>query len=364
MRRIRIRLRRGFTLIELLVVIAIIAVLIALLLPAVQAAREAARRASCVNNLKQIGLALHNYHETHNTFPLGASLNADTCCPPVYIAKQSLSVQSQLLGHLGEMPLYNALNFAWGLEEGTTTQAYQVNHTAADASIKYLICPSDPLGGNSPFSASHDTNSYFACVGTSTNQTNSNTNLSTFANVPTSGLFGMQRNTPIAAVTDGTSNTIGFAESVISPGVTVPRTKYIGIQNIAAVPVALDSLFDVFTDPKSVDAGLLACNAAWAAAGTNFQYQRGSSWAHAGMAHTLFNTVATPNAQSSQWTYCDHYNSSAVGTFSNADSYHPGGVNVLLADGSVKFIKDSIARNVWWALGTKAGGEVVSSDSY
>src|SRR5262249_44686238 len=135
------------------------AVLIALLLPAVQAAREAGRRSQCVNNLKQMGIALHNYHEGHNSFPLGASLDADTCCPPVYIAKQSLSVHAQLLGQFGEMPLYNALNFNWGLEEGTTTQAYLINHTAADASVKGFMCPSDPLSGASAFSASHDTNS-------------------------------------------------------------------------------------------------------------------------------------------------------------------------------------------------------------
>jgi prepilin-type N-terminal cleavage/methylation domain-containing protein/prepilin-type processing-associated H-X9-DG protein len=359
------RLRRGFTLIELLVVIAIIAVLIALLLPAVQAAREAARRAGCVNNMKQYGLALHNYHSVHNSFPLGASLNYDTFTGTtgVYIAKQSLSCAAQLLPHFGESALYNALNFNFGLEE-SGVQCYFINSTAANAAVKEFVCPSDPLGGASPYSQSHDTNNYYVCVGTSTNQTNSNTSIASFAalGITTSGIFGMQYNVGMQAISDGSSNTIAVGEAVVNGSNAVPKQPNMGVQAVSAVPTALDTLVDARTNSAAVMSGILACTNAWKTAGTNFQYQRGSSWAHGGFAHTMFNTIVQPNSK--QWSYCDHYSSSAVGTFANVSSYHSGGANCLFADGSTRFIKDSISQTTWWALGTKAGGEVVDASSF
>src|SRR5215472_12128047 len=120
---------RGFTLIELLVVIAIIAVFIALLLPAVQAAREAARRAQCVNNLKQIGLALHNYHDVNGSFPMGCSSGAYSG-PGVYLAKQNLSCLVAMLPFLGEVPIYNSFNFAWACEDDTSKLCYKIQSTA------------------------------------------------------------------------------------------------------------------------------------------------------------------------------------------------------------------------------------------
>src|SRR5881628_3599217 len=109
-------LRRSFTLIELLVVIAIIAVLIALLLPAVQAAREAARRAQCVNNMKQMGLAIHNYHSVHDVFPMGASLGMYDATGNYYV-KQNLSLHAAILPFLEQTAVYNSINFNWGCED-------------------------------------------------------------------------------------------------------------------------------------------------------------------------------------------------------------------------------------------------------
>src|SRR6476469_2356669 len=143
------RNRRGFTLIELLVVIAIIAVLISLLLPAVQAAREAARRAQCVNNLKQIGLGLHNYHTGNDSFPMGGSANWSIFQPGQLYPWSGWSAQAAMLGYLDQQPLYNACNFNYaptfwggnGLREGTTGGAAS-NATINDTIINFFLCPS------------------------------------------------------------------------------------------------------------------------------------------------------------------------------------------------------------------------------
>src|SRR5690349_18110136 len=161
---------RGFTLIELLVVIAIIAVLIALLLPAVQAAREAARRAQCTNNLKQLGIALHTYHEANGSFPMGSG--NPTMGPngnPAPLAKQGLSALAQMLPQLGESPVYNAINTSFGMADNTSYPAFQVNQTAQKSQIKEFLCPSDPNAFVSlDTSTATGNNSYYACIGATT----------------------------------------------------------------------------------------------------------------------------------------------------------------------------------------------------
>ena len=219
--------RRGFTLIELLVVIAIIAVLIALLLPAVQAAREAARRTQCVNNLKQIGLAVANYIDSNNCLPAGAFDYYDNG----YQTNQSWSAHARLLGFLEQQPLYNAANFS--LTPMNSTIGEYINSTVLNTTLTGFICPSQgeptwavPAGVGLLQLGTPDAtgNSYFACVGSSLEFDGSQASppngvifyegriTTTTPNVPNITSVGLQ------SITDGTSNTICFGEWKIGSG--------------------------------------------------------------------------------------------------------------------------------------------------
>jgi prepilin-type N-terminal cleavage/methylation domain-containing protein/prepilin-type processing-associated H-X9-DG protein len=340
----RTQRRSGFTLIELLVVIAIIAVLIALLLPAVQAAREAARRSQCVNNLKQMGLALHNYHQSIGSFPLGATLQPYDIGTG-YENWSSWSAHSLMLPYMEQTAVYNAINFNYGAGRGSG-YGYVCNSTCMTARLSNFMCPSD---GNSGVA---NLNNYFGSMGTSMYST---------AASDTTGVFGYQQKYTIADVRDGTSNTVAFSEAVVGERTTAILGKGNGTGSIPNSN-GLQTIYDVSTKPlTALKADMQQCDTQFLTSRNN---DRGRWWGLGAMGFTMFNTVVTPNG--AKWAACRYgcCPQSGHAEIQVANSYHSGGVNVAMTDGSVRFIKDSVSYPTWWAIGTRANGETVSADAY
>ncbi len=353
--------RRGFTLIELLVVIAIIAVLIALLLPAVQAAREAARRSQCVNNLKQMGLALHNYHQALGSFPMGCSW-ASAGNPGGTFYWGQWSAQALMLPYMEQSALYNAANFNVGVDGAAN--GYVINSTVNQTQIATLLCPSDGNAGK----ITGNLSSYYLSQGPSIF-----TPL-TVNNVPTAydtaGLFTFQKAYGIANITDGTSNTIAGSEGLVGgsnqASVTV-RSRNVTFMNVSNLPLNTLNAFNLLQSGE-VAPGMTIANAlnnCLTNPGNNLQWLRGNQWANGDNNYTMFTTIVPPNSKQYSFGACKSGGGGADDAeIANANSNHPGGVNVMMGDGSVRFMKDSVAWAVWWGLGTKAGGEVISADQF
>ena len=362
--------KRGFTLIELLVVIAIIAVLIALLLPAVQSAREAARRAQCTNNLKQIGLGIHNYHSSNNVFPMGGSAQRNARAQGPY-EWENYSAFALMLGYLEQSPLFNACNFMICPDTGYG-YGFAANTTAYNTKLNLFLCPSDP------FSGIQNLNNYMACYGTTTWMPAYQAGNTTYnTSKDTTGVFTIWTSYGIQNVTDGTSNTMAYSEAIVGSGCggyaggtsSLYRGNFVFLQG--GGPTS-GLVLDISASPyNSVIADLQTCAAGFRAqaAGTIADY-RGYKWIMGIPGATMYNSVQTPNELN--FNGCRFGGPTQCGVGCNTDSSwtvpatsnHPGGVNVLFADGSGRFVKNSVNRLTWWAISTKANGEVVSSDAY
>jgi prepilin-type N-terminal cleavage/methylation domain-containing protein/prepilin-type processing-associated H-X9-DG protein len=352
----RRRTSGGFTLIELLVVIAIIAVLIALLLPAVQSAREAARRIQCTNNLKQIGLAFMNYESSNMAFsPTTILVPAPAGSAGSWSFQSSWSAFARALPFMEQANMFNAINFDF-----TYSKAY--NTTVSTTPLAFLYCPSDPgdhIDDASMGGTGDATTSYGTCDGDwyvwSVNWGPPNS-----VGPMNRSLFGPDFSRKIAQITDGTSNTLMAAEGYIGH----LQSRHCGTTAGQAVsdPVTGTYSFTNIPAPGSASLAALAYQIQNCANGppTPIGHTR---WTNGGVYYSGFTTALPPN-QPVDWDWVDENDGGPTYMSLCASSYHPGGANALFADGSVHFIKNSISGVTWRALGTIAGGEVISSDSY
>src|SRR5262245_19950815 len=334
-------LRCGFTLIEVLVVIKIIGLIVALLLPAVQMAREAARRMRCSNNLKQIGLALHAYHDAIGSLPPGYDFYTPWC---------EWSASSMLMPYLEQRTLFNAINFDV-VRAGRPDNP--VNSTAIGASVAVFVCPSDLDRLSNPQGHVNYCGNWGARP-------------LRYATIPDSP-FGGHPEQPAVPISfrylaDGLSQTALYSERVKGWGDG-------GVLDTAMAPDPSSPSSTLFILPPTPDAASSPAgySAARGALPTSTAAV-GPFGAPGGFWHQILNGngcythVTPPNTRSCAYAFDgdDHHPMGAL----TATSRHPGGVNVLFADGSTRAIKQTIGVSVWWALGTRAGGEVISADGY
>jgi prepilin-type N-terminal cleavage/methylation domain-containing protein/prepilin-type processing-associated H-X9-DG protein len=334
--------RSGFTLIELLVVIAIISVLISLLLPAVQSAREAARRMSCANNLKQIGLAMHQYENANGVFPPSVVLSTNNAGAVTWFG--GWSAQARVLPYLEQANSYGALNFS-------ESYSNPVNNTVSSMTIAAFICPSEVK----PEAALHGSN----LIGV----LNYGVNMGDWYawgginGSDTKGLFTVNRSRTIASVTDGLSNTLMMSEVKAYQAYYRDGGPITGMSP-SSIPVPNAS-------PDSITDGFFSATAPKTSGHTE--------WVDGHVHQAGFTTAFPPNKKilgssnrniDVDLTTTREVNGGPTFASITSRSYHPGGVQILKADGSVQFISETISGDVWRALGSIRGGEVISAESY
>lgn len=341
----RSKRRRGFTLIELLVVIAIIAILVALLLPAVQQAREAARRSQCKSNLKQFGIALHNYHDVNSVLPrfvLGSihDGNGD--------GWRSFSAHAMLLPYVDQAPLYESINF----DINACCNGPNNDALLNNVKIAAFRCPSD-----SPPSNMGAPNNYAVCMGP-------NFGFSADVNQgQQNGAFNRHQVVNFAAITDGTSNVIAASELITTDQGGAPGSQ----EELSRVRNG-QSITNEYANPRAWPRGgtpaiTEADVTGWATAGagiTSINGNRvGDKWFHGEPMRTAFNTLLTPNSTYPNVSFhCSGCHYDGGGLF-GARSKHTGGVHALLCDGAVRFISENIDWTTYQALGGRNDGTEV-----
>ena len=317
--------RRGFTLIELLVVIAIIAVLIALLLPAVQQAREAARRTQCKNNLKQLGLAMHNYHDNFKGFPMAKNTSSAT-------APTNFPAQARILPYIDQAPLFQQINF-------NLKSTDPANAAPWASTVVAFRCASDSdsmqgtAGGRNNYYTNYGTIIGNSLPGTTVGSTN-------YGMPMPDGVMFQDSCIGIGDILDGSSTTALMSERCLgdgSNGISTRRTD----------------TFQPGVYPADANEALTVCRATNTADLTKQgKSNSGVSWLTPDHTTTYYYHVLPPNDLSCM------YPPSRIST--TANSRHVGGAHLVLCDGSVRFVSENIDLNIWRAIGTRKGSEVVS----
>ena len=319
--------QRAFTLIELLVVIAIIAILIGLLLPAVQKIREAAARMSCNNNLMQFGLALHSFHDTNQQLP-GVRDPEPYCFSP----------HAHILPYIEQPSLFRMIDFTGA--KGATSTYEGVNAAPAGIRVKIFSCPSDMgsvNGGGLAAGVTFGGTNYVSNVGTG----KSSTGAINGDYVSGDGVFVLVQGEPITrlSIIDGTSNTAMFSESVYGDG----SPGLFETSNPDPLKLAIE------ISGNELDPVICAST-------TTYTGQRGDRWINGGYLSTAYNHWVTPNSPT-----LDCFNTANNYGLKTARSRHPGGVNLLLCDGSVRYVANGITLQTWQAIATRAGKEIVGN---
>ncbi len=315
--------RRGFTLIELLVVIAIIAILIALLLPAVQQAREAARRTQCKNNLKQLGLAAHNYHDTHNSFPLNSSSSL-----------YGYSAQAQLLPFHEQENLHSLIDFDQPAQVGVPWAPVMnpVVQPVASQALNVLLCPSEP---GDPFYIDGNGDTWAGSNYLLNGGSGAGTEYCSSSN---DGLFWKGARTKCRDITDGTSNTVFIAETLFGnrqPNTTTLEDAQRQMKRVSGGPPCLPSADAMLGMPAS-----------------SYEGRRAGAWILSTGYHALVHGYFTPNSVFPDMTHHGE-------VVSGPRSLHVGGAQAALCDGSVRFVSDNVDLTTFRHAFTRNDGEVL-----